>query len=93
MYPRYLHADSGISWGKFSDIWGRKPVILTASGIFLIGSITAAAAQNMATLIAGRTIQGLGGGGIIVLVNITISDIVTMRERGKYLGIMTRVRF
>ncbi|KAF3927322.1 hypothetical protein ABW21_db0202265 [Orbilia brochopaga] len=59
---------------------------MAASVIFLVGSIASAAAQNMSTLIAGRTVQGLGGGGIIVLVNITISDIVTMRERGKYLA-------
>ncbi|KAF3919543.1 hypothetical protein ABW20_dc0102025 [Dactylellina cionopaga] len=59
---------------------------MTASAIFLVGSIATSAAQNMATLIAGRTVQGLGGGGIVVLVNITVSDIVTMRERGKYLA-------
>ncbi|KAF3938506.1 hypothetical protein ABW19_dt0206156 [Dactylella cylindrospora] len=84
----YLIASSAFipSWGKFSDIWGRKPVIMTASAIFLVGSIITAVAQNMATLVAGRTVQGLGGGGIIVLVNITISDIVTIRERGKYLA-------
>ncbi|KAK6533115.1 hypothetical protein TWF281_007270 [Arthrobotrys megalospora] len=59
---------------------------MIASVIFLIGSILTAAAKNMAMLIIGRTIQGLGGGGIMVLVNITVSDIVTMRERGKYLA-------
>ncbi|EPS44661.1 hypothetical protein H072_1339 [Dactylellina haptotyla CBS 200.50] len=84
----YLIASSAFipSWGKFSDIWGRKPIILVASAIFLVGSIATSAAQNMGTLIAGRTVQGLGGGGIVVLVNITISDIVTTRERGKYLA-------
>ncbi|KAJ6262699.1 hypothetical protein Dda_1255 [Drechslerella dactyloides] len=74
------------SWGKFSDIWGRKPVIMVASVIFLVGSIASAAAPNMLTLIAGRVVQGFGSGGIVVLVNITIADIVTTRERGKYLG-------
>ncbi|RVD82852.1 uncharacterized protein DFL_007264 [Arthrobotrys flagrans] len=84
----YLIASSAFipSWGKFSDIWGRKPVIMVGSVIFLVGSILTAAAKDMGTLIAGRTIQGFGGGGIMVLVNITVSDIVTMRERGKYLA-------
>ncbi|KAK6330251.1 hypothetical protein TWF730_004746 [Orbilia blumenaviensis] len=84
----YLIASSAFipSWGKFSDIWGRKPVIMVGSVIFLLGSILTAAAKDMGLLIAGRTIQGFGGGGIMVLVNITVSDIVTMRERGKYLA-------
>ncbi|KAF3175260.1 hypothetical protein TWF225_000963 [Orbilia oligospora] len=84
----YLIASSAFipSWGKFSDIWGRKPIIMVGSVIFLVGSILTAAAKDMGTLIAGRTIQGFGGGGIMVLVNITVSDIVTMRERGKYLA-------
>ncbi|KAK6342700.1 hypothetical protein TWF718_008092 [Orbilia javanica] len=59
---------------------------MVASVIFLLGSILTAAAKDMGLLIAGRTIQGFGGGGIMVLVNITVSDIVTMRERGKYLS-------
>lgn len=60
---------------------------LVVSVIFLIGSIISALAQSMAALLAGRTIQGLGAGGIMGLVNITVSDIVTVRERGKYLGL------
>lgn len=60
---------------------------IVVSIIFLVGSIISALAQSMAMLLAGRTIQGLGAGGIMGLVNITVSDIVTVRERGKYLGL------
>lgn len=74
------------SWGKFSDIWGRKPVLLTAAALFLIGSVLCAAAHDMALLLVGRTIQGIGGGGLLGLVNVTIADIVSIRERGIYLS-------
>ena len=66
-------------WGKISDIWGRKPTLLIANFIFLAGSLIAALAANMGMLIAARAIQGLGGGGLLVLVNITIGDLVSMR--------------
>ncbi|KAH8144699.1 uncharacterized protein LAJ45_11293 [Morchella importuna] len=84
----YLLASAALlpSWGKFSDIWGRKPVLLSACIIFLIGSILCAAAQNIGMLLAGRVIQGIGAGGQLGLVNVTISDLVAVRERGIYLS-------
>ena len=66
-------------WGKVSDIWGRKPILLVVSGIFFFGSALAAAAINIDMLIAGRVVQGLGGGGLLTLVNICISDLFSMR--------------
>ncbi|KAI0877716.1 multidrug resistance protein fnx1 [Hypoxylon argillaceum] len=75
------------SWGKVSDIWGRKPVLLIAVGIFWIGSLIAALSKNIGQLIAARAIQGGGGGGIIVLINIAVSDLVSVRKRGQYYGI------
>src|SRR5215831_14388682 len=52
-------------YGKLSDIHGRRAMMLVAIGLFVAGSVVAAAAPDMATLIAGRTLQGIGGGGII----------------------------
>ncbi|KAI1167122.1 multidrug resistance protein fnx1 [Nemania serpens] len=75
------------SWGKVSDIWGRKPVMLVAVGIFWIGSLVAALSKNIGQLIAARAIQGGGGGGIVVLTNIAVSDLVSVRHRGQYYGI------
>lgn len=75
------------SWGKVSDIWGRKPVLLIAVGIFWIGSLISALSKNIGQLIAGRAIQGGGGGGVIVLINIAVSDLVSLRKRGQYYGI------
>ncbi|OBT54653.1 hypothetical protein VE04_05644 [Pseudogymnoascus sp. 24MN13] len=69
------NAASTPSWGKFSDIWGRKPMLLAAAAIFFIGSLLAATAVNIGMLITARAIQGTGGGGLIVLVNICISDL------------------
>lgn len=70
----YLLANAAATpiWGKISDIWGRKPILLCAAVVFFVGSALAGGALNMSMLIAARAIQGIGGGGLIVLVNITI---------------------
>ncbi|RYP16105.1 hypothetical protein DL765_005306 [Monosporascus sp. GIB2] len=79
------------SWGKISDIWGRKPILLAAVANFWIGSLLCAVSVNMGMLIAARAIQGVGAGGIVVLVNISISDLFSLRRRGIYYGIMGMV--
>lgn len=66
-------------WGKVSDIWGRKPVLLMAIAVFFIGSALSAAAVSMAMLIAGRAVQGLGGGGLVNLSLVVIADLFSMR--------------
>ena len=66
-------------WSKFSDIWGRKLIILIAISMFLGSSILCALAKSMKILIVGRALQGTAGGGLIQLVNIVISDIFSMR--------------
>lgn len=66
-------------WGKISDIWGRKLILLAANVIFLVGSLICALANNLPMILAGRAIQGAGGGGIIVLVNISVSDLFSVR--------------
>ncbi|KAK0483776.1 MFS general substrate transporter [Armillaria novae-zelandiae] len=84
----YLLAAATLSplYGKLSDLIGRKPILYSSILIFLIGSALCGAAQNLTWLIICRAVQGVGGGGIMQLVNITISDIVPLQERGKYGG-------
>ncbi|KAH9842760.1 major facilitator superfamily domain-containing protein [Rhodofomes roseus] len=86
----YLLAAAALStvYGKLSDIFGRKPVLFGSILIFLIGSALCGAAQNMTWLVICRAVQGIGGGGIMQLVQITISDIVSLRDRGKYAGLI-----
>ncbi|KAH8732739.1 multidrug resistance protein fnx1 [Phaeosphaeriaceae sp. PMI808] len=86
----YLIAQSAATpiWGKISDIFGRKPTLLVANGIFFIGSLIAGVSVNINMLIAGRAIQGIGGGGLITLANITISDLFSVRDRGMYYGMI-----
>jgi len=66
-------------WGKISDIFGRKPILLIANVVFLVGSLIAALSVTIGMLIVARTVQGIGGGGLIVLVNICIGDLFSMR--------------
>lgn len=75
-------------WGKISDIWGRKPIILVANVIFMIGSLISALANSVGMLIAGRVVQGIGGGGLVILCNICVSDLFSMRDRAKYFGVL-----
>ena len=63
----------------FSDIFGRKPIILTASVVFFLGSALCGFATSIKMIIAGRAVQGIGGGGLIVLVQICVSDLFSMR--------------
>ncbi|KAI4632265.1 uncharacterized protein J4E87_001737 [Alternaria ethzedia] len=80
------NASSVPFWGKLSDIFGRKPVILAANAIFLGGSILCAVSVNAVMLIFGRVVQGLGGGGVVVLVHVCVSDLFTIRDRSFYMG-------
>ncbi|EPT06037.1 hypothetical protein FOMPIDRAFT_1021147 [Fomitopsis schrenkii] len=86
----YLLAAAALStvYGKLSDMLGRKPVLFGSILIFLIGSALCGAAQNMTWLVVCRAVQGIGGGGIMQLVQITISDIVSLQDRGKYAGLI-----
>ncbi|MFJ9975933.1 MDR family MFS transporter [Streptomyces cyaneofuscatus] len=78
-------------WGKLGDQYGRKKLFQTAIVIFLIGSGLCGMAQNMPQLIGFRALQGLGGGGLMVLSMAIVGDIVTPRERGKYQGLFGAV--
>ncbi|MGW6642938.1 DHA2 family efflux MFS transporter permease subunit [Streptomyces iakyrus] len=78
-------------WGKLGDQYGRKRLFQTAIVIFLVGSALCGAAQDMAQLIAFRAVQGLGGGGLIVLSMAIVGDLVSPRERGRYQGLFGAV--
>ena len=73
-------------WGKLGDQYGRKYLFLGAIVIFLVGSALCGQSRNMVELIAFRAVQGVGGGGLMVLTQAIIGDIVPARERGKYQG-------
>jgi EmrB/QacA subfamily drug resistance transporter len=71
-------------YGKLSDIYGRRGMMLVALGMFMAGSVASAVAPSMLMLIIGRGLQGVGGGGIVPLAQSIIADVVPPRERGYY---------
>jgi hypothetical protein len=75
-------------YGRISDIYSRKNVLFTLMAVFFFGSFAASLAQSVVQLIVFRAITGIGGGGLILLGQLIIGDVVTVRERGKYQGIL-----
>ncbi|GAA2211394.1 MFS transporter [Nonomuraea monospora] len=73
-------------WGKLGDQYGRKKLFIGAICIFLAGSALCGLSRNMGELIAFRAVQGLGGGGLMVLAQAIVGDVVSVRERGRYQG-------
>jgi EmrB/QacA subfamily drug resistance transporter len=78
-------------YGKLSDIYGRKPLFLTAISIFIVGSVTCTFAQSMYQLAAFRALQGIGAGGLFSLALTILGDIVPPRERARYQGMFLAV--
>jgi len=78
-------------YGKLGDLYGRKVVLQGALILFLVGSALCGMAQGMTELIAFRAIQGFGGGGLMVSAQAAIGDVVSPRERGKYVGLFGAV--
>lgn len=74
------------TFASLSHAVGRKPLLLLALLFFTLGALVAALARNLTALLVGRTIQGIGGGGIISLTEVLITDLVPLRERGKWFG-------
>ncbi|KAH7303063.1 major facilitator superfamily domain-containing protein [Stachybotrys elegans] len=75
-------------FGQIADIFGRRYPLAISILIFGLGSAIGGGSHNVGMLIAGRTIQGVGAGGIYVLIDIVCCDLVPLRDRGKYLGLM-----
>src|SRR5216117_3772259 len=71
-------------WGKLGDLYGRKRFFQASIVIFLVGSALCGISQNMTELILFRTVQGLGAGGLLVLVQAIIADVVPPRQLGRY---------
>jgi EmrB/QacA subfamily drug resistance transporter len=82
----YLLAATAVTplFGKLSDIYGRRSVLLTGIAIFIVGSVACALAPTMWALIAARALQGIGGGGILPIAQTIIADLVSPKERPRY---------
>ncbi|CAM3587189.1 MDR family MFS transporter [Occultella aeris] len=80
-----------VLWGKLGDLYGRKALFIACILIFLAGSVLAGTSQTMGQLIAWRALQGVGGGGLMVLSQAIIGDVVPPRERGRYQGLFGAV--
>jgi EmrB/QacA subfamily drug resistance transporter len=89
----FLLAQTAVTpiYGKLGDLYGRKRILQSAVVLFLIGSALCGQARGMTELIAFRAVQGLGAGGLIVLTQAVVGDVVSPRERGKYQGLFGAV--
>jgi len=77
--------------GKMGDLFGRRAVLQAGIGVFLAGALICAVAPSMAVLVLGRFVQGLGGGGLIVVAMASVADVLPPRERGKVQGALGAV--
>ncbi|KAI0154978.1 MFS general substrate transporter [Xylariaceae sp. FL1272] len=75
--------------GQISDIYGRRGPFIASTVLFLVGSAVVGASRNAGMLIGGRVVQGLGAGGLYVLLDIVCCDLTSLRERGKFVGLMS----
>lgn len=78
-----------VLYGRLSDIFGRKPILLVCVGFLVLGDLLCGFAQTATWLYVCRALSGVGGGGISSLVQITVSDLVSLQDRGKYQGMLS----
>jgi MFS family permease len=77
------------SWGKISDIFGRKILLLCSCTVFFVGSLLCALVNDLDGFITARAVQGLGSGGMNTIVNICIADLFSQRDRGMWYGLLS----
>ncbi|KAE8422273.1 major facilitator superfamily domain-containing protein [Aspergillus pseudocaelatus] len=77
------------TFASFSNIFGRRLMVLAAIMFFFAGTVVAGVAHSFRELLVGRSVQGVGGGGIIALSEVIVTDIVPLRLRGQYFGILS----
>ncbi|MDD1063686.1 MFS transporter [Streptomyces cocklensis] len=89
----YLLASTAVTplWGKLGDMFGRRRLYLVSTSLFLVASVACGLAQDLPQLIGARVLQGVGGGGMIVLTFALVGDIVSPAERGRYQGMFGSV--
>lgn len=78
-------------WGKLADLFDRKLLIQVAIVVFVLATAAAGFSQNTETLIAFRAVQGIGAGGLAALSQVIMADIISPRERGRYMGLFGAV--
>lgn len=77
--------------GRLGDRYGRKPLIQAAVLLFVVGALMAATATTLPGFVTARVVQGLGGGGLMIGAQAIVGEIVSPRERGRYLGLFGAV--
>lgn len=78
-------------YGRLADVYGRKPVLLAAVGLFLLGSAACATSQTLLHLVLARALQGAGGGGLMTLTMLTVAAMFPLQERGRYQALLGAV--
>jgi EmrB/QacA subfamily drug resistance transporter len=75
-------------YGRLADVLGRKPMLLVAIGLFLLGSLACGASRDLQQLVVARALQGAGGGGLMTLTMLTVADLFAPEQRGRYQGLL-----